>query len=82
MAIVRATEGAQVEVQWDGERWGRNFLSSCFMWWKLYPPSSVYFLNKKYVICVHNFLDTLYLQIKKKLIKLKDPLKPALLNYA
>jgi hypothetical protein len=46
MDIVRGTKGVQVEVQWNGEMWGENFLSNCFIWRKLYSPCSVYFLNK------------------------------------
>jgi hypothetical protein len=36
----------QIDVQWNEERYGRNFLSRCFMWWKLYSPRPVYLLNK------------------------------------
>jgi hypothetical protein len=59
MDIVRATKGAQVEVQWNGERWGNNFLSSCFMWWKLYSHSYVIFSTKKFKMCAL-FLGHLY----------------------
>jgi hypothetical protein len=53
MYTVQATKGAQVKVQWNGERWGKNFLSRCFMWWKLYYPSPNYFLNKNVLnLCI------------------------------
>jgi hypothetical protein len=56
MDTVRATKGAQVLVQWDGERGRKNFLNSCFMWWKLYSPSSDYFLNKNVkIVCTSSW---------------------------
>jgi hypothetical protein len=53
--IVQATKGAQSERQWNGVKWGKNFLSGWFLSRKLWSLTS----QQTFPKCVHSFLHIL-----------------------
>jgi hypothetical protein len=54
---VRATKGAQVVVQWNGE-WGRGiFVSTCFMWWN-WPLFALFIFSIQMLKLFQYFCDT------------------------